>query len=105
MNDWFGYSSCEWNFLVIVLTINLIKRKNFIALDVPWHFIHTLFKFKIRYLFINLQIFLINDYIQIQPTYDLENIHSKYAFQNTLKGFFHLQRKLHICQLSIFLPY
>lgn len=46
--------------------------------------------------------FLINDSIEIQPTYDLENIHSKYAFENILKGFFHLQKKLHIYQLSTF---
>jgi len=43
-----------------------------------------------------------NDFIEIQPTYDLENIHSKYAFGNILKGFFHLQKKLHIYQLPTF---
>jgi hypothetical protein len=43
-----------------------------------------------------------NDFIEIQPTYDLENIHSKYAFGNILKGFFHLQKNLHIYQLPTF---
>jgi hypothetical protein len=32
--------------------------------------------------------FFTNDCIEIQPTYDLENIRSKYAFENILKGFF-----------------
>jgi len=90
------------NFLIVILTINLIKRKNLVALDVPSHFIHTLFKFKIRYLFINLQMLFTNDSIEIQPTYDLENIHSKYAFENILKGFFHLQKNLHIYELPTF---
>jgi hypothetical protein len=43
-----------------------------------------------------------NDFIEIQPIYDLENIHSKYAFGNILKGFFHLQKNLHIYQLPTF---
>ncbi len=87
------------NFLVIILTINLIKRKSLVALE---YFIHTLIKFKIRYLFIHLRMLFTNDSIEIQPTYDLENIHSKYAFENILKGFFHLQKKLHIYQLPTF---
>lgn len=44
-----------------------------------------------------------NDYIEIQPTYDLENIHSKYALKNILKGFFCLQKNLHFYQLPTFL--
>jgi len=46
--------------------------------------------------------FFTNECIEIQPTYDLENIQSKYAFENILKGFFHLQKNKHIYQLPNF---
>jgi len=85
------------NFLVIILTINLIKRKNLVALDVPSHFIHTLFNFKIKYLFINLRMFFTNDSIEFNPHMILRTF-----IQNILKGFFHLQKNLHIYQLPTF---
>jgi len=46
--------------------------------------------------------FFTNECIEIQPTYDLENIHSKYAFKNLLKGFFSFTKNLHIYQLPTF---
>ncbi len=64
------------------------------------HLIQVLNK-TIVYKFAN---FFTNECIEIQPIYDLENIQSKYACENILKGFFHLQKKNIFINCQI-LPY